>query len=316
MNKKQIYPLFIVAIFTCNLNYSSVELAESKDFFIDDRPYRKKAVKWVKKYILDSYGSSIVYPKEIQMIANLIYFSFKRSHATLQAQSVALKTLESIWNGWQNIAQTRLDPSKNRPNPIVEHEKNNSLSTFWEYHDQHETMGKTYTQMVDNIVHGDSLFSIHAKNAVDDMRNAARGVVAKSIADIREYVGQLFYNEKKSKKNIKFLDFLWDYLPNLAMTSFVTANNTNDLVSEKSWAVLLKIQQIGKKTWQMIEEERAAFYLAYYKAIWAVMQKLRLENEYRKIMFDQNGEIYLNYQTDYLPDPQTLNPKIQEMFTL
>ena len=155
-----------------------------------------------------------------------------------------------------------------------------------------------YSQTVEKIVDGDAMLTVNAKNSVDEMRSQARGVVAKAIADIREYFGQLFYIEKKSKhKNIAFLDYLWDNLPKLAVTSFISANNANNIVNEKSWAVLMKIQDIGKRTWQMIEQERAAFYLAFYKAIWIVMKKLDI-------------------RTELLENPKNLNYTFEDILTL
>ncbi len=290
---------------------SSVE----KDFYIDDIPYRNQTNQWIRTYILDYDNHLLIYPKELQMIANLIYFSFKRSYATLEGQSVALKTLDTMWEGWQNIAQTRLDPSKEQPHKISDYEKRYIVENFWQAHDQHIKIGKTYVCAVDSIVNGDFLYTIHAKKAVSELRGQGRKVVAQAIADIRSYVGELFHASKKSQstKSIPFLDYLWDYLPKLAVSSFIEANNTNDIVSQKSWNILMKIQGVGKRTWQMIEQERAGLYLAFYKTLWAVMHKLSVNQDYLKIMFDEHGEITPENQQEFLPNPTILHSS-QDIF--
>jgi len=308
--KKVVHSILIIttiAVTSGTIHTEEVFAQTEYDFYIDDRPYQKQAAEWARQYILNYDNSLAVYQQDLQMIANLIYFSYNRSYATLQAQSTALKTLESVWKGWQNIAQTRLDPSKNPPYQITDLEKMGTLENFWKLHDHHRETGTIYSQTVETIVDGDVFFATNARNAVEDMRKQARSVVAKAITDIREYVGQLFYSEKKSnKKSFAFLDYLWDYIPGFATTSFVSANNANDVLSEKSWAALMKIQEIGKRTWQIIEQERASFYLAFYNAIWAVMTKFNIEEKHKKIVFDTDGKLHVTHQTNSLPHPKTL----------
>lgn len=281
---------------------------------LDDRPYQKQAANWVKTYILGGENNLLICPKEVQLIANLIYFSLRRSQYTLLAQEKALNSLNITWQAWQNIAQTRLDPSQKTPYEIPDCEKQIDLPHFWQIYDKYRKIGLTYSATVKNIVDGNFLVTTVANNCVTNMRDQARTVVAQSITDTKNYIGELFYANKKSQKNLpcnlSFLDFIWAYLPKLAINSFIEANKTNDKVSEESWKILMKIQQIGKQTWDMIEQERASFYLAFYKAIWYVIRKTNLEEEYLKIIFDQNGILPINrldHQYELLPKPKNLN---------
>jgi len=261
-------------------------------------------------YIVDYDGNLLIYPKEAQLIANVIYFSFKRSYCTLEAQDAALKSLHSLWNGWQNIAQTRLDPSKQQSHQISNYEKQHSISSFWSKHDQHLKIGKIYTQTVNHVAKGNFLLTVNAKDSIINMRNQAKAIVAQAIVDVKNYIGQLFYTQKKYPKNYKkfnFLDYLWKYIPQLAMGSFVEANKANDKISEEGWKIVMQIQQVGKTTWQMIEQERASFYLAFYKAIWHIIKNLELENDYLKIAFDQNGPLPIDNQHEFLPNPAPIN---------
>jgi len=299
--------LVFMGSFIVKASVVSPQQGQNQSFYIDDHPYQKQAIEWTKKYILDYNGNFLVHPKEMQLIANLIYLSFQRSKCTLEAQEKSLRTLESFWKGWQNIAQTRMDPSVTQPFTISEADKSyETIMQFWQLHDKHRQVGLTYTHAVKNIVDGKSLITIYARDGVDAMRNQARTVIAHSLLNVKNYVGELFYNEKKFQKILSYVNFIWDYLPKLALSSFVEANKTNDLVSEESWEILMKIQKIGKHTWQIIEQDRASFYLAFYKAIWHSMKKLNLEGQYFKILFDPNGPIYLGNQFDYLPNPTSL----------
>lgn len=304
--KKSVYILFIL--------FTSLSLPtrshEKTHCQIDDRPYHNMATNWVHTHIVDHKNNLLIYPKEAQLIANVIYFSFKRSHCTLIAQETALTSINILWKGWQNIAQTRLNPSKEAPYRITEYEKHHILDQLWPQHDQHQYIGKTYAQTVEYVVNGDYLLTVNAKNCVKQMRNQARAIVAQAITNAKEYIGQLFYTHKKYPKNYKgfdFLDYLWDYIPKLALGSFIQANNANDLVSEESWNILMKIQDISKKTWHMIEQERAGFYLALYKAMWHKMKHLNLEEEYFTIAFDNNGPLPINLQHEGLPKPEPIN---------
>lgn len=284
----------------------------TKDFYINVISYQAHADQWIRTYIVDSDGNLLIHPKELQTLANLIYISYQRSYMTLEAQTIALKTLESIWHGWQNIAQTRLDPSIQTPYEIMEIEKRHTIIQFWQSYDMQQQICQAYNTTIQHVIYGDCLFTKKASESVADLRQQAKAVVAQSLVDARKYVGQLFYQTKSLKRGfskiMQFADYLYSYLPKLAINSFVEANKTNDIVSENSWAVLLKIQNVGKKTWQIIEQERAAFYLVFYKKIWDLMNYLNLENTYKKVMFNAFDIITPENQYDYLPDPRDLYP--------
>jgi len=311
--KKYNYSILCIFLFFQFTKTSIEQPLYVKDFYINDIQYQLPADIWSQTYIQDIQGNLLIPAKELQILANLIYFSFQRSYLTLQAQSTAIKTLENIWNGWQNIAQTRLDPSKEIPHEIPETAKRHMVANFWLEHDMHQKMSKTYDKAVQYIIYGNCLSTVNAQNGAHDMRQRSKAAVAQSLADIRHYVGNLFYHSKSLRsgyeKAIQFVDFLYEYLPKVAVNSFIEANKTNDIVSENSWNVLMKIQDVGKQSWQIIEQERAGFYLALYKKIWNIMRQTNLQYEYYKIIFDEYGVIDTQDQYDYLPDPFDLNPE-------
>jgi len=276
---------------------------QSSEIVLSDIIYTKEAVTWVRDYILDEYRNLRIYPKELQLIANLIYFSYKRSYSNLFAQEIAIENLERAWQGWQNIAQTRLDPSKSHPYKVDSETTKAISNQMWNLHDHHIKMGATYSKTESMIVRGNILISDHAKRAVQDMRSQARKVVAKSLVDIRKYFGDIFYEKKNMpEKGLKFIDYIYSYIPQLAVNSFVEANHTNDIISEEGWLLFLKIQNIGKRTWQIIEQERASFYLAFYKEIMKVFALAQVDNGYKAIMFNEFGQIPIEYQNQFLSE--------------
>lgn len=286
---------------------------QASAFTIDATAYKKQAHSWVSTY-LHNDNNLMVSQENFQLIANLCYFSLQRSLNTLEAQDQAIKSLTLFWNGWQNIAQRRLDPSHTLPNQIADTEKKETPELFWKLHDEHQKIGTTYTHAVNNIVHDSVLTSAQALKSVQEIRESSRAVVAQALLDVKSYLGDLFYLPKNKKitdetvkeltstghKGASLLDHIWTYIPQLAMYSFVNADKLNNEVSEEAWEILKKVQDVGIRTWQAIEEGRASFYLAHYKAILEVMAKIGLPEKYRTVLFDEHGIIPENDRTTLL----------------
>jgi len=260
---------------------------------IDKTEYQKQALSWIQKHVYNKNQGLLVPDKDLQLIANLCYFSFMRSYCTLKAQEKALETLESVWNGWQNIAQTRLNPSDRVPHPIKPQQKKQTTNKFWALHDEHHTIGKTYTQAVEDMVNGEALSSAGALKAVQAVRSSARSIVASALCRVQTHLNSLLHGliGKKSKKGFSWLSHLWNYVPQLAVKSFAQADALNNTVSEESWQAVLKMQHIGSQTWRAIEEARGSFYLAHYEAVLHVMEKENIAQQYKTIVFDTDGLI-------------------------
>jgi len=282
--------------FLCILLFFNSNTA--KPFSLDTTHDKTQTNKWIKGYLYD--GKLLIPEEDLQLIANLCYFSFQRSHLTLKAQARALKTMSSVWNGWQNIAQTRLNPSKIAPHKIAQQEK--SSEKFWSLHDAHQNIGAAYAHAVNAIVDTELLKTTKAAKAVSVMRSQARAVVAQALVDVRTLLGNLFQTKKGIvKKGVALFDYLKSYLPQLAVFSFSEANTLNNVVSEDGWSVLFTIQKIGARTWRAIEEARASFYLARYNGLIKVMSKNNLPKKYFEILFDHEGVLLSNDGKKYLP---------------
>jgi len=294
--QKTLLPFFFLFFISC-----------SNAFVLNEKSFQEDAQSWVNSYIWNEHNGLLIPKEDLQLIANLCYFSFQRSHATLKAQQHALLLLSALWNGWQNVAHTRLDPSKNVPHAISNTEKKLSAKDFWMLHDQHYTIGKAYSKTVETIVNSDALITTKALNGVKNMRSQARGVVAQALVDVRKLLGKLFHDPAKKsvpiKKGFELLNHLWAYIPQLAVYSFAEADKLNNRVSEDGWMVLHTVQDVGSKTWNAIEEARASFYLAHYNALYKPFAQAEVEIQYRQIMFDQHGLLPKTKQSKPLPIP-------------
>jgi len=287
----------------------AIALITTKTKAYDDTPYYQEALTWATKHLYNmSTDTLMITEQELQLIANLCYFSLQRSLATINGQTAAHNALNHVWHGWQNIAQTRLDPSKQQPHQITQQEKEQTLAQFWSMHDHCLLIGATYTNAVNTVVHANILKTASALRAVQLLRESARACVAQTLVDMRSYLGTLFYNPRTSpdlathKKHIpSFLDFIWEYIPKIAVYSFSEADALNTTISEESWKTLEAIQQIGSQTWQTIEQARSSFYYAHYKILYEIMNRAHINDHYKTIMFDQYGIIDEYRRNENLP---------------
>lgn len=276
--------------------------------------YYHQGVSWRHQYIENPDGQLLVTPHDICLIANLIYLSYARSILTLAAQDAALQTLDYIWKEWQNIAQTRLDPSVSLPYPHLE-EKNYNPKGLLKLQQRHRSFGKAYTHAVTNIVNGHLLESSEAYLAVHEIRKLARYQVMYALLDVKQQLGSFFASQKNEPPlKTNFTDFIWSYIPQLALHSFVEANNINTTISEEGWNTLKSIQKVGNQTWRAIEEARAAFYFGYYTALYETIEKLNFPAKI-SIMFDEFGIIMDSQQITLLPHPKALSSTILQNFT-
>ncbi|TET06109.1 hypothetical protein E3J79_03075 [Candidatus Dependentiae bacterium] len=289
----------------------------------------EQARSWLYRYVLTEEGSTRISHYDIQAIANLLYLSWCRSVITLEAQYKALQTVDIIWKGWQNIAQTRLDPSIDIPYAILPEQQEAIIKDFWTLAQQHRSIGITYSYAVKMILEKQILQTTFALDGVATMRNGARAVVLDSFLDVRNQLGEFFHLSNKTqslladlqptdimidldldleehKKGINLLDYISIYIPQLALHSFVEANNTHNLVSEEGWQVLKMIQEIGNQTWKTIEEARADFYRAYYMALFNAIKQYNLPDSCLLLMFNEQGIIIVHDQHQYLPESTKL----------
>lgn len=107
---------------------------------------QEDAKKWADKYLSDASGS------DLQMVANLLYWSYKRSEINLRVQSFASENLETMFKCWQNIAATRLNPSKSSPNSLRAGDIKKSNELFLESYVQYKNICESYASCVETVV--------------------------------------------------------------------------------------------------------------------------------------------------------------------
>ncbi len=278
--------------------------------------YQQQAVAWLHTYIIDSEGTQRASNNDLQLIANIVYFSYYRSKMTLDAQETALQTLENIWQGWQNIAQTRRNPSVDLPYSITHQQKQQSLEQFWPIQHKHRAIGLTYAHATEALIKDNVLESPLSFSGVQEMRKTARTVIMENMADAQQYLNILFGNTQKrvhdtldqwqAQKRNTIFDRIWSYVSQLSISSFTEADKLYNTISQEGWQTFKTTQEASKHMWRIVEEARAAFYLAYYKTLYATLQQLNLDQSYMTIIFGPNGLIRAEDRRELLPDPHQL----------
>jgi len=286
-----------------------------------------QAQEWVYTYVLHKNGTPKVSNADIQIIANLMYLSWARSAVTIKCQNEMLSMLNTMWKGWQNIAQTRLDPSVDQPYSIPK-EQQKKINRFWLLAARHRTIGRTYSYAINMVLEKQFVENRYVLDGVANMRNNARTIVLDSLLDIRRQLGQFFaidHNKSpeenyelieqptlEKNKGIKLFDFISAYIPQLALSSFIEANNLQNIVSEEGWNALKTVQDVGNYTWKEIETARANFYATYYTALFTALTQNESHKNWFKLMFNENGIIEKENQEILLPSPYKLSLTIVE----
>jgi len=289
----------------------------------------EQARSWLHTHLFMQDGSASISPYDIQITLNLIYFSWCRSTITLRAQKEAVYALDIIWKGWQNIAQTRLDPAIDLPYAILPEQQNSTLEHFWELAQRHRSIGMTYSYAVKMILDKQIVQNPLTLDGITDMRDNARHMVLQSLLDIRKQLGEFFHikiydgheedyllqesilnpeqNLDEEKKGINLLEYIYTYIPQLALYSFIEANSMQNIVSEEGWYALKTIQEIGNQTWKAIEDARANFYHIYYTVLFNAIKQHGLPDSCLLLMFSPQGIIPSHEQRYRLPDPTVLD---------
>lgn len=262
---------------------------------IDPSAYQKDAQEWINQYLLKD-NKLLVSSADIQLIANLFYFSYMRSYETIRAQTAARKTFESLWHGWQNIAHTRMNPSLKAPHLIDYEQQQQYYTAFIKAQQDHRRAGSAYSHIADAAVKQRYL-SKDAEEAVLRLREHARTIVAQAFLDAKKIVGDLYevaiegLRDPENSPTTRFdvLETISYYLPILSMQSFIEAEKAQLKASEHSWQIIGTLLGVNMTIWDAIETARASFYLAHYNALAQLMAKQTLEKKYWLIMVDEQG---------------------------
>jgi hypothetical protein len=253
---------------------------------------------WKDTYLFYRDGSLRVCNQDLHILANLFYFSYLRSHSTLHAQEKILQALRTLNQCWQNITHTRLNPSQQEPHQeIIFEESKDIFALYTQYHE----INKTYAHATEAIIKGSLLANGYAKEAIEHVRKQARIIIQKELLDIKKHAGSFFnYIAAQYPKRKTIVDYALDYIPMLSVSSFIKANRAHNLLSVQTWRTWYQLQEAGNYTWQIIEQARADFYQECYVEIMTIIDEHKIPDDYRTIMFDQEGIINKSKRNNYL----------------
>lgn len=284
---------------------SAIKLTPSK--------YRDQAQEWVNTFVISKQNKLLMNPSDLQLCANLFYFSYLRSAATIKAQDIACNALCDMWQGWQNIAQTRMNPSLDLPYDVDYAQQENLYKEFVKAQSYHRMLGKTYANVAEAAVKEDYL-TAHSKDAVLEARERSREVVILAFIEVKKILGEMidFATENLRSDWIEwdggdddirfdFLDSISQYIPYFAVKSFIELERINTQASEQTWKIITTMCGVNKQMWEAIEMARGSFYLAHYQELCRVMQEMDIDPAYCMIMFNEHGIIDADKQKTHLP---------------
>lgn len=284
-------------------------------------PVNTPQTNWVNTYICDSNGTLTIRFQDLQALLNLLYFSFDRSRSNLQASDKGAQTLNEPWHAFQNVIQLRRNPSKEAPYYINKTAFVNSMDLLYDLQLEHHRIGKTYASAAECIVQGSLITNKHLKHGIADLRDEARNVIAQAVTNVQEYLDAILHmrseqtgeQEEYKKimgsllhKNFNLGDFIWSLLPNMALDSFVKADEMTISLSEDWWQALYQLISLSNMVWKPIERARAELYLEYYKTVYRTAQNNNVDMKTMMVMFNEYGILGADQQYEQLPDPDTL----------
>ena len=274
---------------------------------------------WIRTYICDRNGTLNINNRDLQVLLNLLYLSFDRSRITLEASEDGIRALRVPWQAFQNIVQLRRNPSKYTPYLLDKNRYIDDTNLLYDLQSEHHRIGKTYSMATETILHGTLVTDDQLKLGIQVLREDARKVISEALTNVQEYLDVIInMNSKKEssqeipfearhayllQKNFSLGDYIWSLMPNMALNSFVKADDLTISISEDWWKALYQLLIISNIIWKSIEQARAQLYLTYYQAVYTVAKDQGIDMQTMTLMFDKQGMIVSTEQTVPLPDP-------------
>ncbi len=275
--------------------------------------YRDQAQEWVNTFVISPHSKLLMSLEDLQLCANLFYFSYLRSAATIKAQDLACSTLCQMWQGWQNIAQTRMNPSLDLPYPADYAHQENLYKEFIKAQTYHRMLGQTYAHAAQTAVK-EAYLTDHSKDAILEARERSREVVIIAFVEVKKVLGEMIdfasenlrsdwieWDDQAEDCRFDFMDSISQYIPYFAVKSFIELERINTQASEKTWKIITTMCGVNKQMWESIEMARGSFYLAHYQELCRLMKEMNIDQKYCMIMFNEHGMISPDKQKTPLP---------------
>lgn len=265
-----------------------------------------------------SWHATNASPEELQMLANVVYFSWQRNEATLRAQEDALVMLDHMWRAWHAIAFTRRNPSHIILNDCTPTMLDTIHRRFYLGYKRYRSLSKTYDVMTTIVAQQPT--STTFKSALAAVKTNAR----LASLNVLHHIIELFNSESDKAYErlnqaicqVPKLAFIWWGIKKSCFTSFLTAplipsalqafalfDNQYIAASSACWEALLSSQKATNLLWNRVAKIRASFYEAHYRVIYRAMQQRNLPLCYFNLLFDTTGIICEDRRKSLLPVP-------------
>ena len=228
---------------------------------------------WISTYMYDSNGALVISQQDLQALLNLLYLSFARSNMTLAAQNDGLQALQTSWQAFQNIIQLRRNPSKELPYSIDKGVYADDMNLLFNDQAEHRRIGTMYAAAVDAIVHGSLITNEQLKKGIQVLRDDARMKIVNELTNVREYLNTILHTRTENantepsilNKSFNIGEYVLALIPNLALNSFIKADDLTISISGQWWKALYQLLTISNMIWKPIKHARATLYLPITK---------------------------------------------------
>lgn len=262
---------------------------------------------------------------DLQLVANVAYFSGKRSQATLRVHKAWRHDQEIMRKISENIENTRRNPSKKMPHVLSIDEMLQARIVCSQEFENYRSSGAAYKYCVNTLlVDAKDLFDAQkTRTLIEELRADARYYVAtefaKELNNIKELLTTAYnawnkqipedlhsFNEWYDTIARSLLETIAEYVPTMSMQALVYFDREVIDISKKSWTLLLQNTDIGIYLWDIIERARLHYYRELYAKIIAIAKERCVEHTVLLAVFDENGFIPAENRSIALPEAHTL----------
>lgn len=131
-------------------------------------------------------------PQDAQLLLNLAYWSYQRSHATVMGQDIVIDHLKNSWMLWHNFISTRRNPQTTLTYPDCLSIDTMSANIAMHEHMYANTM---YLHALETTVEKSIISSESVKSYIAALRSEARMLVAQTVAtsltDLKQTLQQM-----------------------------------------------------------------------------------------------------------------------------
>ena len=261
--------------------------------------------------------------QDARLIVNFLYWSYRRSAATLELQDALYKRLEQNLSELEGFNHIRHNPER----PV-------SDISLCESHDTtpaqldcvtYEQISKTYAQCCKMELADTSPLPAHVRDRITTLRSHVRGEISTILAtklmetyyalgtvyttlqDLYSNYGYLLFKTKQdidASRSSSIFSTLWSYMPSFLINITYQFENTHLELRQYLCDVLLQDIKTSDQLWREIEELRMTFYQTLYIQAYHYLSHIEADPQ---VFADQfSHEAHTSDTVIMLPDPYDL----------